>query len=70
MEIKSRLLALMMLILLCACGSSKKIQSSVQAKVVDSVSTKINDTTVNKTIPPKDNSKTDSFLVNLLKAYP
>jgi len=70
MEIKNRLLALIMPILLCTCSSSKKVQSSVQAKVVDSVSTKINDTTVNKTIPPKDNSKTDSFLVNLLKAYP
>src|SRR6185437_9151975 len=70
MEIKNRLLALIMPILLCACSSSKKVQSSGQAKVVDPVSTKINDTTVNKTIPPKDNSKTDSFLVNLLKAYP
>ena len=70
MEIKGRLLAIMMLILLCACGSSKKIQSPGPTKVIDSVSTKINDTSVNKTIPPKDNSKTDSFLVNLLKAYP
>ncbi len=70
MKITSRLLAVIMPILLCACGSSKKIQSSVQAKVVDSVSTKINDTTVNKMISPKDKSKTDSFLVNLLQAYP
>ena len=70
MEIERQLVVILMPLLLCACGSSKKIQSPAEAKVIDTVSTKINDTTVNKTIPPKDNSKSDSFLVNLLEAHP
>ncbi len=70
MEIKSQLLVLLMTLLLYACGSSKKIQTFSPAQIVDTISIKINDTTVNKAITTKDNAKTDSFLVNLLKAYP
>lgn len=66
------LLITVMPVLFYACVSTKKIQSVNKAKIIDTVSAKINDTTVNvnKFIAEKDNSKTDSFLVNILKEYP
>ena len=70
MKIKSLLLISLIPVLLYACGSSKKIQAINPSKIIDTVSTKIKDTTVNNVIPETDNSKTDSFLVDLLKEYP
>ena len=62
MKIKNLLLIAVVILLLNACSSSKKVQ------VV--ISQKINDTLTNKLIPEVDHAKTDSFLVNLLKEYP
>jgi beta-lactamase class A len=62
MKIKNLLLIAVVILLLNACSSSKKIQ------VV--ISQKINDTLTNKLIPEIDHAKTDSFLVGLLKEYP
>ena len=70
MKIKSLLIILLVPVLLYSCSSSKKIQVIVPPKIIDTVSTKIKDTIVNNIIPETDNSKTDSFLVNLLKEYP
>ncbi|HEX7457376.1 MAG TPA: serine hydrolase, partial [Ginsengibacter sp.] len=70
MKIKSLLLISLIPVLLYACGSPKKIQAINPSKIIDTVSTKIKDTTVNNVIPETDNSKTDSFLVDLLKEYP
>src|SRR6266853_5181236 len=70
MEIKGLFLTLLIPVLFYACGSPKKIQTINPPKIVDTPSTEINDTTVNNIIPETDNSKTDSFLVNLLKEYP
>ena len=60
-----------------ACSSSKKIITTTQSKIVDTISTKIDtistkiiDTTVNEIKPEIDSSKTDSFMVDLLKKYP
>ena len=54
----------------CSCGTSKKLQMLNSPKTIDSVSTKLNDTSVNNIVSEIDHSKTDSFLVNLLKEYP
>jgi beta-lactamase class A len=70
MKIKSLLIILLIPVLLHSCSSSKKIQAINPSKIIDTVSTKIKDTTVNNVIPETDNSKTDSFLVDLLKEYP
>src|SRR5258708_28032007 len=70
MKIKNLLIILSVPVLLYSCSSYKKIQVVALPKVIDTVSTKIKDTTVNNMIPETDNSKTDSFLANLLKEYP
>jgi len=70
MEIKRLLLISLIPVLLYACGSSKKIQTINPPKIIDTVSTRINDTTVNNIIPETNNSKTDSFLIKLLREYP
>jgi hypothetical protein len=70
MKIKSLLFISLIPVLLYGCGSSKKIQALNPPRIIDTVSATINDTTVNNIIPETDNSKTDPFLVNLLKEYP
>ncbi|MGH2564411.1 MAG: serine hydrolase, partial [Ginsengibacter sp.] len=75
MKIKAFFLISTISFLIFSCGSSKKIQVISPPKIVDTISTKINDTTVNKVTRDTvtieiDHSKTDSFLVNLLKEYP
>lgn len=75
MKIKAFFLISTISFLIFSCGSSKKIQVISPPKIVDTVSTKINDTIVNKvkrdTVTIEiDHSKTDSFLMNLLKEYP
>ncbi len=54
----------------CSCGTSKKLQTVKPSETVDTISTKLNDTTVNNIVSEIDHSKTDSFLINLLKEYP
>ena len=70
MQIKNLFLITLISILLYACSSAKKSQTFKPQKTDDTVSIKINDTTVKNAIPMKINAKTDSFLLNLLKAYP
>jgi len=60
-----------------ACSSSKKIITTTPSKIIDTISRKIDtaskkiiDTTVKNIKPEIDSSKTDSFMVDLLKKYP
>ncbi len=75
MKIKALVPISAIMALLISCGSTRKIQTIAAPKIIDTVTAKINDTIVSKitidSITPKiDNSKTDSFLVNLLEKYP
>lgn len=70
MKIKKLLFITLTPVLFYACASTRKIQTLNQPKIIDTVSTKINDTTVNKRMAGTDHSKTDSFLTNILKEYP
>ncbi|KAA9040659.1 serine hydrolase [Ginsengibacter hankyongi] len=70
MKIKKLPVLILTPVLFCACASTKKIQTISQPKINVPVSTKLNDTTVNKVIPGIAHTKTDSFLVNLLSQYP
>lgn len=62
-------------VFLYACTTSKKIQanpnlSSTVTEIHDTISKKINSNTLNTEPIVKDQAKTDSFMVDLLKKYP
>jgi len=70
MKIKKLPVLILTPVLFCACAATKKIQTEYQPKIIDTVSTKLNDTTVNNVIPGTSHAKTDSFLIDLLNQYP
>ncbi len=70
MKIKKRLLIFFISVLLYACNSSKKIQTTHSQNISEPISNTTTDTILNKKINEIDNAKTDSFFVDILKQYP
>ena len=78
MKIKQLLFISFATVLIHACSSSKKIpivisqtiQDTLSQKIQDTLSQKIKDTVANNSIPEIDHSKTDTFLLNILREYP
>ncbi|HSQ45201.1 MAG TPA: serine hydrolase [Ginsengibacter sp.] len=70
MKIKKLPAIIIILVIFCACTSTKKNKTVSQLKIIDTISTKSNDTTVNKVAAGTTDVKTDSFLVDLLNQYP
>jgi hypothetical protein len=62
------------LILLQACNPSKKTQTAITKKTLDTLANNNivtnKDSVTNNIVPETDNAKTDSFLVNILRQYP
>ncbi len=57
-----------------ACNPSKKIQSEIIQKPIDTLTNNIqvsnNDSVINNVVAEPDLAKTDSFLINILQEYP
>ncbi|MEP6926960.1 MAG: serine hydrolase [Ginsengibacter sp.] len=68
MKTKYILLVYLLILLISSCAPSKKLQSVITTKRIDTVVN--NDTVAAKAIKEIDNAKTDLFLVELLKQYP
>ena len=70
MKIKQLLFIAFVTVLTHECSSSGKIPVVISKEIKDTLSQKIQDTVAINSIHEIDHSKTDTFLVNILREYP